>query len=533
VRTTLALVDEVLAAWWDAHPIDASFAGEIRYDDRLPAADRDAPRRERERWLTFHERLAAESPTDDVGLRLDRRLLSAALAHAASDAVERTRFANPAWYTGEAAFALIALLLPSDAPRDPGCLIPRLEALPGFLDAGIAQLRGRSLPVSWVERARAEARALDALLAHGLPLHPWAAQLAHAPVAPVQAALARFRAALVDVPDADPRCGEEHLRFIMNDVHGLDETPAGLERRAQYAYDAALEELERQARDRNPSRSWREQLNALAEIGPAAERDDEVIASYRDWHEHTLRDAATLLTPASDYGLRFAPIPPWAQAVADALYFLFYRSPAARFPGAGSTYWVGSLDLPAEGRRRAHNTAAVKMIHAVHHGSIGHHTQNARARAAKSKIARISGTDGASALAFLSAGTMVEGWACYAEDLMAEVPGFYTPAEELQRAYFTFRNIACCLADVRLHSRIWTLEEMQRFYRDDVGFAPARIVSETTRNSMFPGSRLMYWTGTEQIAALRRRSARSAREVHDELLAFGSMPVAWIAEELA
>lgn len=116
---------------------------------------------------------------------------------------------------------------------------------------------------------------------------------------------------------------------------------------------------------------------------------------------------------------------------------------------------------------------------------------------------------------------------------MAEVPGFYTPAEELQRAYFTFRNIACCLADVRLHSRIWTLEEMQRFYRDDVGFAPARIVSETTRNSMFPGSRLMYWTGTEQIAALRRRSARSAREVHDELLAFGSMPVAWIAEELA
>lgn len=533
MKAATSLVDDVLAAWWDAHPVDASFAGEIRYDDRLPAADLDAPRRERECWLRYHERLTAESPTDDVGLRLDRRLLCAALAHAASDSVERARFANPAWYTGEAAFSLIALLLPSDTPRDASCLMPRLAALPGFLDEGIAQLRGRSIPAPWIERARAETIALDALLAAGLSLHPWADQLTQAPVAPVHAALARFRAALVEVPDADPRCGEEHLRFVMTAVHGLDETPAGLERRAQHAYDAAREELDRQARDCDPSRSWREQLSALAEVGPAPGSPDDVIATYRAWHERTQRDAATLVTPAADYGLRFAPIPPWARAVADALYFLFYRSPAARFPGAGSTYWVSSLELPPKERRRAHNTAAVKMIHAVHHGSIGHHTQNARARAAKSRVARIAGTDGASALAFLGAGTMVEGWACYAEDLMAEVPEFYTPAEELQRAYCTLRNIACCLADVRLHSRIWTLEEMQRFYRDEVGFAPARIVSETTRNSMFPGSRLLYWTGTEQIAALRRRSPRSAREVHDELLAFGSVPVAWIASEFA
>ena len=170
-------------------------------------------------------------------------------------------------------------------------------------------------------------------------------------------------------------------------------------------------------------------------------------------------------------------------------------------------------------------------MHAVHHGSIGHHTQNARAREAASRFGRIAGTDGASGLALLSAGTLVEGWACYAEDLMAELPDFYTPLERLQLEYFTLRNIACCLADIRLHAGIWSPGEMQRFYRDDVAFAPSRIVSETTRNSIFPGSRLMYWTGTAAIAELRARSPLSPRAFHDRLLSFGSAPVAWIAAE--
>jgi uncharacterized protein (DUF885 family) len=171
------------------------------------------------------------------------------------------------------------------------------------------------------------------------------------------------------------------------------------------------------------------------------------------------------------------------------------------------------------------------MTHAVHHGSIGHHTQNARARSARSRVARLAGTDGAMGIAMLASGTMVEGWACYAGTLLAEVPGFYTPLETVALAYDVYRNVACCLADIRLHTGVWTLDAMRAFYRDEVGFAAARIVPETTRNAMFPGSRIMYWTGTQAIVALRRRSGLDAKRFHDTLLGFGSAPIRFIADE--
>jgi uncharacterized protein (DUF885 family) len=72
-----------------------------------------------------------------------------------------------------------------------------------------------------------------------------------------------------------------------------------------------------------------------------------------------------------------------------------------------------------------------------------------------------------------------------------------------------------------------------RFYRDEAGFAPARVEAEVVRNSMFPASRLMYRHGVEAIKGLRRRWLSGGRSFHDILLGFGHVPVAWAAEEMA
>jgi uncharacterized protein (DUF885 family) len=168
----------------------------------------------------------------------------------------------------------------------------------------------------------------------------------------------------------------------------------------------------------------------------------------------------------------------------------------------------------------------------VHHGSIGHHTQNARAREAPSRLARLGGTDCAAATAFLSSGTMVEGWACYAEDLLLEVPDFYTPGERLLLKHFERRNAASVLVDIHLHTGAWSLEEARRFYREEAGFAPARVAGEVTRNSIFPASRLMYWVGVEAIKALRSRWRGDTRAFHDELIGHGHVPVAWVEREM-
>ena len=495
----------------------------------MPPAGADVVARERAVLRELASRAHATIVPDDSAARLDAKLMRAQIAATLVTLDERPRHRNPVWYTGEIAFGLIALMLPGAVAREPRDFAARLAAVPDFLSGATVHLAAQAVPADWVRRARQEIAAIRRLLAEGLPLHPFAAHIAHALTIAADVALERFDVLLARLPDADPACGAPYLTMLMRDVHGLAQTPATLEREAVAAYDEALATLCEAAARLDAQRDWRAQLDALAELGV---RDADVLADYRTWHERALRDGVALLTPAHEYGLDFAYVPQWARAVAGDLYFLFYRSPAAYAAGNGSTYWVAPPSESPETGRRAHDTAAVKTIHAVHHGSIGHHTQNARARAAGSRLARIAGTDCAAGMMFLGAGTMVEGWACYAEDLLAEMPDFYTPAERLQLAYFRLRNIACCLADIRLHVSAWTLADMRAFYRDDVAFAPARIWSETTRNSIFPASRLMYWTGTAQIAALRARSPLAAKPFHDALLAFGSAPVAWIAEEL-
>ncbi len=72
------------------------------------------------------------------------------------------------------------------------------------------------------------------------------------------------------------------------------------------------------------------------------------------------------------------------------------------------------------------------------------------------------------------------------------------------------RQRGSVLADIGLHAGGWGLERMRSFYRDEAGFPEARIWGETTRNSILPATRLMYFLGTrtdQGAAAGDRRAA--------------------------
>ncbi len=71
---------------------------------------------------------------------------------------------------------------------------------------------------------------------------------------------------------------------------------------------------------------------------------------------------------------------------------------------------------------------------------------------------------------------MIEGWACYVQDLMLEVAGFYTPQETMLLKQYEMRNAAMCLADIRLHCGVWNLDQMRAFYRDQVRSSARQIV---------------------------------------------------------
>jgi hypothetical protein len=523
-----ALVDRFLAHHVRFHPVDASFMGLAGGDDRLPPVDDEAPEREAAELgalLAALEELRV-SPTE----RLEARMLRAALIHAKAALEHWPRFAQPSWATGEIAFGIVSLLLPS-APACAGeALARRLAAIPVFLAGATRLLAGRSVFVDGVERARRESRATCRLLQQGLPHHRLWNEKFNAPVADAVQALRAFETSFDALQPGKESCGSDYLALLMREVHGLNWSPEEAIAIAEDGFRRLSDAMSLAARKIDASASPESILAGLAERGPAPDR---VVATYDAWHDHALDASRDLVTAASDYHLSFRHHAPWARCVLGELYFLAYRSPPATGARRGSVYWVPPPGSDETAYRRTQNLVTIKQTHAVHHGSIGHHTQNARARVAPSRLARIAGTDCAAGIAFLSAGTMVEGWACYATELMDEVEGFYTPQERLALLHGDRRNAASVLADIKLHSGVWSLEEMRAFYRDEAGFPAARVGSETTRNAIFPATRLMYFLGSEQIKALRREiKAPTTRDFHDALLACGHVPIAWAADEL-
>lgn len=502
------LVDRYIAHHAQLQPVDASFIGWPGHDHRLPPVGPEAAEGERESLTALLRDLEAIAPADTPAGRIEARLLRAALVHALAALDHWPRFRQPSWYTGEAAFGVISLLLPTARPIDPEAILRRIEAMPAFLAAGTQVLAGQPTPADWCERARRECAALVQLLLD-IRRHPAWSETWAEPARRAAQAAETFARNLDGLPPRDPACGRDYLAVLMRDVHGLPWTP---EEAVEFAREAFVTLGERCAA--HPARD----LPADTSVAP-----QDLPAAYRDWHERTLAAAAGLVTPAQEYGLSFAPLPEWARGVAGDLYFLSYRCPAPLAAGTGSIYWTAPAAQPS---------IAIKQTHAIHHGSIGHHTQNARARQASSRLARFAGNDCASGVALLSAGTMIEGWSCYATELAAEISGFYTPQDELASLQAVRRNAGSVLADIGLHAGGWGLERMRAFYRDEAGFPAVRIWGETTRNSILPATRLMYFLGTSQIQALRREIGGETRAFHDALLSFGHAPVAWVGDEL-
>jgi uncharacterized protein (DUF885 family) len=417
------------------------------------------------------------------------------------------------------------------SPREDSDLRKRLEAIPTFLKAGQGWLKDHAIPSDWLKRAKLECSALIRLLEQGLKLHPvWSDKL-ETLVLEAKTAIQAFAASLEHHADADPACGEAFLGFLMREAHGLPFSPAQAEALALEGFETARTEMIRMAAALNPNQDWKTQLGALEQLHPKLE---EVIPTYQHLQNQALESADTtgLVSPAQDYGLNFQTLPEWAQPVAGDLYFLFYRSPALGHASGGSVYWVFPPSSDVNAYLKAQNNATIKITHVVHHGSIGHHTQNTRARGSSVKLGQIAGTDCASGIAMLIGGTMIEGWACYVQDLMLEVKDFYTPTEKLLLKQYEMRNAAMCLADIRLHRGSWNLEQMRAFYRDEIEVPASRLWAESTRNSMYPATRLMYWLGTQEIKSLRQELGWQPREFHDVLLSFGSVPVYWVADEM-
>ena len=539
-------LDRFFESYYDRRPVNATFIGVHDHDHRLPdfsesgAGDTVA---EMEGLLRESDGSAGASASERLDLRLARGYLRTQLWEYRGEHFHR---GNPSTYTGEAVFAVMALFLTEFAPlaERVAAAVARMEAIPGFLQQASENVR--RAPLAWTDRAMRECAGalaffregvglLAAEKAIGLPAFATAAEHAAAAFATFHDHLEGLRRS----PSERYAAGEEALGLYLRDGHFLTEAADDIARYAEAELAEAKGYLEAHAGDFG-ARTPEEAMASLSLLHPSTET---YYARYQElWDEARALAEERGLVTWGEAALRYVPRPAWARAAAPHLYFLFYRSPAAFNRPAIHDYLVTPVDraLPVAEQQRlleSNNDSALKLNHVVHHGGIGHHLQNERAFSAASRIGQVAAVDCASRIALFCGGTMAEGWACYATDLMSEA-GFLTPLEKYAERHTRIRMCARAVVDVRLHQGRLSLDEAADYYGKHAGMPPDAARAEAVKNSMFPGAAVMYVMGTDGIHRLRRElSARAnarfdLRAFHDQLLSYGSVPVSLVAEAM-
>ena len=289
-----------------------------------------------------------------------------------------------------------------------------------------------------------------------------------------------------------------------------------------------------------------------------APRDDaELFRWYREAGARAVdfgREQAMFDIPA-DYRLDVVETPPVLRSTIDAAYY-----PAPPFKHSG----VGRFYLTPTGNDRAalrlNNRASVADT-AVHEGFPGHdwHFKYMTEHAAQISNSRWL-TPGAveDSSSMWEDSMAAEGWALYAEELMAEPVarrphGFYTAAEHLYELQGQLLRAVRVRVDVGIHTGRMTYDQAADYYTEHVEFLPgacaraahdpaARAVCDKAqraiyRYSKWPTQAITYNLGKNAILDLRERyraargPAYSAKAFHEKLLGMGTIPAGYYAEE--
>jgi hypothetical protein len=530
-------LDAFFDQYYRRRPVNATFTGVHAFDGQLPdwspegleasCGEMRVLRRDLERDVAQH---TGPLFPDRVDLELAADFLDIQIAELESGHFQHR---NPALFTGEAVFGVIALVTRDFAPLAERleAAAARLAAIPAFLARARRTLGGRAVPSDWRSRALRECEGAAILFERGLPrllaqepvAEPLAASICTAAIG-ASAAFAEFAAWLARDPADATRiaCGSDLFDRLLARGHRVRTSSTDLLREARERFDEAVARLDEAARRADPG-GWPAVQARLAAQHPEPHAYLETF--QQRWDACRAAALAHRLVSWPDFPIRYAPMPSHTRDAAPMLYYLSYRSPAPfdRLP-------VHDYVVPA-----SCSQSVIALNHVVHHGAIGHHVQNCHAYRSPSRIGQIAAVDTASRIGMFSGGTLAEGWACYATDLMEEV-GFLSDLECVAQQHNRVRQLARAIVDIELHRGTMSVEQAATFYRSRAGMSDEAARQEVTRNGMFPGTAIMYWIGTEGLHRLRAARARAdaatftLQALHDRVLSYGALPVPLITE---
>ena len=546
-------LEALYAEYWEEllelNPLQATFQGDPRYNDRLPNflsedyRDRsDAFTRE---WL---EKIEAVGPE---GLQGQALLSYEIFVRDARNSLEGTQF--PGWMQPLNQFynfASTAVQLGSGTSAQPFKTVDdyddwrkRASQLPVVFDQAIANMRigmreGVVQPTALMEKVLPQ---LDAIIKDSaedtlfwMPVKNMPDDI---PAAERERITAGYRAMI----EGELMPAYRELRAFVADEYmpatrdssGMAALPNG---EAWYAYNArsstttdltpaqihqiGLDEVERihgliqtEVMDKVGFEGSLQEFFEFMKTDPRFQFESEaaLLEHYRGLEAKVNAGVPALfsLTPKADFEIR--PVEPFrAQSAAGGSYMR--PSEDGTRPGV---FYVNTYDLPTRQTWDAEDLF-------LHEAIPGHHFQIALQQELTGlpMFRRFGGET-----------AFTEGWGLYAESLGKELGVYTDPYNYFGYLQNELWRAIRLVVDTGLHSKGWTREQVIAYMLENSATAETPAISETERYMAIPGQALAYKIGELKIQALRDRAEAELgenfdiRAFHAEVLKDGSVPL--------
>ncbi|WP_206442888.1 DUF885 domain-containing protein [Candidatus Protofrankia californiensis] len=520
-----------------AAPTSATLLGVDGYDHLLPELTTEAVTRREKADDDWAQRFGA---LDDAQLRpdelIDRDLVLAELrGRAVMRDWERHR-RDAELYGGAGLSGVFGLLLYRPLPPEElvRAVTARLSAVGDLLAAGRAQLDAELASPLLLRRAAMQARGGVAYCRDVVPtLLPGAPGLVAAcrTAADAYEEWTGFLEALAARATGRFAIGEARYSALLREKEGLSYGADGLLERGRAAHTALVEQVRDRARELAGHDDWRAYLRELDADAPATPED--MLAGYREATERARRFiySTGLVTEPPGERCEVEPAEEFQRAtLAVAFYFPprpFASGQATPGEPAGASF-AGHFFVPyppsdaspeAVRDRLAANSYSAMSTVAVHEAYPGHHWH----------LAHLAVTNQRPVRGLLRTPYFVEGWALYAEQLLADA-GYFTDARAaLRQVDFRLFRAARIVADVSLHTGRWSVEQAVEYMSTHASLTPDVARAEVARYCAWPTQAASYLTGALEIARMRdawlAAERGSLREFHDRLAATGGLPI--------
>jgi uncharacterized protein (DUF885 family) len=265
-------------------------------------------------------------------------------------------------------------------------------------------------------------------------------------------------------------------------------------------------------------------LNKLAETRP--DNDTIVAQAEKDLAESTEFVRKNNLVTVPDEPVKIIVMPEYQRGVAVA-----YCDSSGPFEKRKETFYAISptpKDWTAqrvESFFREYNDYMLENL-TVHEAMPGHYLQLMHANRFKAPTM---------VRAVFTSGSFVEGWAVYAEQLMAEA-GYGGAEVRMQQLKMKLRVIINAIIDQKIHTNGMTEREAVEFMMNEGFQEEGEAIGKWKRAQLSSTQLSTYYVGSVEVNDIRRayetknKGKIDLRKMHDEMLSFGSPAAKYVKE---